>query len=238
MLDVTNLTVRYGLVTAVHDVSLTLARGRIVTLIGSNGAGKTSTLRAIMGLVRPERGSIAVGDDRVRIDGRPAYQIARLGVRYVPEGRAILTQMTVLENLEVSRASGHGRDGRDFAGQLEDILTRFPNLRERLRERAGVLSGGERQMLAIARALIGQPKLLLLDEPSLGLSPLLVVRVFEVIRRLRDEGLSILLVEQNARKALELADHAYLIEQGSIVSHGPSAEFLQSDAIRRAYLGG
>lgn len=238
MLEVTGLTVRYGLIRAVDDLSLTVDTGGIVTLIGSNGAGKTSTLRAIMGLVRPERGSIALGDDRARIDGRRPYEIARMGVRYVPEGRAILTQMTVLENLEVSRAAGSGRDGRAFADQLEDVLERFPNLRERLRQPAGVLSGGERQMLAIARALIGRPRLLLLDEPSLGLSPLLVGRVFEAIRGLRDEGLSILLVEQNARKALALADRAYLIEQGAIVSHGPSAEFLQSDAIRRAYLGG
>lgn len=238
MIQLSNLEVSYGLIRAVKEVSLTVGKGELVALIGANGAGKTSVLRAIMGLTRAQGGTIGFGEEAVRIDGRPPHQIARLGIGYVPEGRAILAEMTVLENLEVSRAAAAGRGKLTFAAQLEGILGRFPALERRLHNPASVLSGGERQMLAIARALIGQPKLLLLDEPSLGLAPLVVNDVYEIVRGLNAEGIAVLVVEQNAQKALKLAGRAYVMEQGSIVFQGPSREILQDQNLREAYLGG
>ncbi len=238
MLQLSSLEVSYGLIRAAKGVTLAVDKGELVALIGANGAGKTSVLRAIMGLTRAQGGIIKFGTETKRIDGRPPHEIARLGIGYVPEGRSILSDMTVLENLEVSRAAAAGRSKLNFEAQLKDLLERFPALERRLHNPASVLSGGERQMLAIARALVGQPRLLLLDEPSLGLAPVLVNEVYEIIRRLNQEGIAVLVVEQNAQKALKLASRAYVMEQGSIVYQGASSDLLRNEALREAYLGG
>ncbi len=234
MLEVTDLRVAYGQIEAVKGISLRVLPGSIVTLVGANGAGKTTTLAAISGLLRPRAGSITFdGRDLTRLG---AHAITRLGVVQVPEGRDILATMTIQENLELGAYGRRDRDGirRDIARMLE----RFPILGQRRTLLAGSLSGGEQQMLAIARGLLSRPKVFLLDEPSMGLAPQLVREIFRIVAELRAEGNTILLVEQNARKALAICDHAYIMESGRITLEGSGAELLHNDAMISAYLGG
>jgi branched-chain amino acid transport system ATP-binding protein len=229
MLSVADLVVDYGKVRALHGVSLTVERGEVVALLGLNGAGKSTLLRTVAGVLRPRAGSVTLGGRD--ITGLAPHRIARGGVRLVPEGRGILGRMTVWENLLM------GLGGRGGERELRAALARFPVLARRRDQPAATLSGGEQQMLAIARALVARPRLLMLDEPSLGLAPLLVDEVFGVVRALRAEGVSLLLVEQNARRALEVADRAYVLEVGRVVLHGPAAELAAGEEVRRVYLG-
>jgi branched-chain amino acid transport system ATP-binding protein len=234
MLDVRDLHVTYGRVRAVRGLSFSVPRGAIVTLIGANGAGKSSTLAAISGLVRPRAGEVLL--DGSPITRRPAHAVVRRGLVHVPEGRAILATLTVEENLRMG-AYWRGND-RGIAGDLAAMYERFPILGERRRARAGTLSGGEQQLLALARGLMARPRLLLLDEPSLGLAPLLVRQIFQLIAGLRQAGLTILLVEQNARQALAVAQHAHVIERGRVVLEGAARELAADERVRAAYLGG
>jgi branched-chain amino acid transport system ATP-binding protein len=232
MLEITDLDVAYGKRRALHGVSLTVGAGEIVTLLGANGSGKSTTLRAVSGLVRPARG-------RIRYDGRDvggwtADAIVAVGVGHVPEGRDVFAEFTVLENLLVG---AHTVAAREVPARLEAAYTLFPVLRERRRQRAGTLSGGEQQMLAIGRALMARPRLLLLDEPSLGLAPRLVGEILAVIRRVNADGVAVLLVEQNARAALALASRGYVLETGRVVASGPSSVLAADPRIRSGYLG-
>lgn len=230
MLEVEGLRVAYGPIEAVHGISFTVERGEVVTLIGANGAGKTSTLAAISGLVRPSGGRV-VFDGRDLV-GAPAHAIVARGLVQVPEGRAILTRMTVEENLLM------GSRGRGGAAALGRIWARFPILEQRRALPAGNLSGGEQQMLAIARALLASPRMLLLDEPSLGLAPLMVTSIFEVLGDLKRQGTTMLLVEQNALRALRLADRAFVMDLGRFTVSGTGAQLSKDEAVARAYLGG
>ena len=233
MLEVGGLEVRYGGITAVREVSLQVEEGEVVALLGPNGAGKSSTLGAIMGLVRPTCGQIRFrGADISRLR---TEQIVRMGIALTPEGRRILTQLTVRENLTLA-AAGRRRRG-DVQADLETILDRFPIVRERLDSPAGTLSGGQAQQLAIARSLMSAPQLLLLDEPTLGLAPLIVDLIFDTIAELRNNGLTVLVVEQNAMRALEIADRAYVMRTGSIVAAGTSDELGGGAGLASAYLG-
>jgi len=232
MLEVTDLTVAYGLIEAVHKISFKVPSGTVVTLIGPNGAGKSTTLNALSG-VAPMRGG------RILLDGQDinrwsVHRRVAAGLVQVPEGRLVLAGMSVRENLELG---AYRRPRGDVAADIRDMEARFPILHERRNAAAGTLSGGEQQMLAIARGLMAHPKLLLLDEPSLGLAPLLVRTVFEIVGELRDGGLTILLVEQNARQALSVSSYAYVIESGKIVLEGPAAELRSDPAVIRTYLG-
>jgi branched-chain amino acid transport system ATP-binding protein len=234
LLEVTDLDAQYGRIRALAGVSLTVDEGEIVTLIGANGAGKTTTLRAISGLLRPTRGSVRfAGDDLLKLtpDG-----VVRRGVGHSPEGRRVFARMTVRENLELGAYTRSSHV--EIAEDLERVLTTFPRLRERLVQKAGTLSGGEQQMLAIARALMSRPRLLMLDEPSLGLSPILVQTIFGVIREINAHGTTILLIEQNARQALSIATRGYVLEVGKIVYADTAANLMASEAVRAAYLGG
>ncbi|HTD35016.1 MAG TPA: ABC transporter ATP-binding protein [Candidatus Elarobacter sp.] len=234
MLEVSGLVARYGRITALEDVSLSVAEGEIVTLIGANGAGKTTTLRTISGLVRPAAGTIRfAGREITRL---APNEIVRAGVGHSPEGRRIFPRMTVRENLELGAYTRRAK--HEIAEDLERVLAIFPRLKERYDQKGGTMSGGEQQMLAIARALMSRPKLLLLDEPSLGLSPKLVQTIFEVIRDISARGTTILLIEQNARQALAVAARGYVLEVGRIAHSGPAAELAASEAVRAAYLGG
>jgi branched-chain amino acid transport system ATP-binding protein len=233
LLEVRGLQVLYGHVHAVRGVSLTVRRGQIATLIGPNGAGKSSTLNAIAGLLRPAAGEVML--DGQPIAGRPAHEVARSGAVLVPEGRGILQRMTVEENLKVA---GEMHPGRDLRDRVEAQLRRFPSLERRRALPAGQLSGGEQQMLAIARALLQRPRLLLLDEPSMGLSPVLVRQVFDLLSSIQREGIALLLVEQNARAALAVSEHAYVLERGQIVLDGPAADLSRDKRLQAAYLGG
>jgi branched-chain amino acid transport system ATP-binding protein len=234
LLSVDGLAVAYGHVEAVRGVSLTVAEGQFVTLIGPNGAGKTSLLSALAGLVRPKAGRVTLGGKDVT--GLPAHAAVAAGISLVPEGRAILGRMTIEENL---RLAGELRRPRaEIAGAIEEQYRRFPILGERRGHPAGSLSGGQQQMLAFARALMARPRILLLDEPSMGLSPLLVQQVFEIVQAIHREGATILLVEQNARLALSVTDHAYVLERGRVVIEGPSKDLAQDERVRAAYLGG
>jgi branched-chain amino acid transport system ATP-binding protein len=234
MLTVRDLSAFYGGIVAVRGASLTVAAGKCVALIGSNGAGKTTLLNAICGALRPAAGNILFGE--TNITGEPAYRVARRGILLVPEGRQILGPLTVRENLELGRlALGSRRRGR--RASLDAVFDLFPRLAERVEQVAGSLSGGEQQMLAIGRARMGEPELLLLDEPSLGLAPIVVAAVFEALKRLNSSGLTILLVEQNARRALEIADYAYVMERGRIVDEGESARLRTDPSIQSHYLG-
>ena len=235
LLEVTDITVHYFKVPAVRNISLNVGEGRIVTLIGSNGAGKTTTLRAISGLKHPSKGEIRF--DGQRIDKLPPYKINALGIAMVPEGRRLFPQMTVLENLLLGAYLR--KDKQDIQKDLEKVVFRhFPRLKERTKQTAGTLSGGEQQMLAMGRALMSAPKLLLLDEPSLGLSPIMCAEIAKIIRNIHNDGKTVILVEQNARLALALAQHAYVIETGDIVLSGPAQELRENDNVRRVYLGG
>jgi branched-chain amino acid transport system ATP-binding protein len=232
MLTVEGLRAGYGKVEVLHDVRLEVARGRIVALIGANGAGKTTLLKTISGLIRPLAGTIVFeGADIAR---RAPHKIVALGISHVPEGRAILRRMSVLENL---RMGAYVRSDSEVENDIAAAMARFPVLAERRHQPAGTLSGGEQQMLAIARALVARPRLLLMDEPSLGLAPKLVTGIFHTLRQLRDEGKTILLVEQNARQALQVADHAYVMERGRIVLAGTGASLLDTPEVQRTYLG-
>jgi branched-chain amino acid transport system ATP-binding protein len=233
LLEVRDLRVSYGHVEAVRGVSLAVEEGRIVTLIGPNGAGKTSLLSALAGLVRPAAGTVRLGGRDVT--AAPAHEAVAAGLSLVPEGRAILGRMTVEENLRL--AGELRRGGAEVGAAIEEQCRRFPILGERRRALAGTLSGGEQQMLAFARALVARPRVLLLDEPSMGLSPLLVRRVFELVEAIHREGTTILLVEQNAKLALAVSDRAYVLERGQIALEGPSAELARDPRVQAAYLG-
>jgi branched-chain amino acid transport system ATP-binding protein len=232
VLDVRTLVVAYERMEVVHEISFEVARGEIVVVIGANGAGKSTTLRALAGLTPARRGDVRV--EGRAITRRSPHWIARHGIALVPEGRMIFPDQSVLDNL---RLGAYGRRDAEVEGDLERHFDRFPILRERRRQAAGTLSGGEQQMLAIARALMARPRLLLLDEPSLGLAPRLVVEVFDALARLRDEGLTLLLVEQMAEAALEIADRGYVLEQGRIVLSGTADELRRDERVARAYLG-
>lgn len=235
LLEVKDTTVHYHKVAAVRNISINVEDGEIVTLIGSNGAGKTTTLRAISGLKHPSAGEILYNGQR--IDKLPPYRINALGIAMVPEGRLVFPQMTVLENLLMGAFLR--KDKEDIQKDLEDVVFRhFPRLKERTKQTAGTLSGGEQQMLAMGRALMSAPKLLLLDEPSLGLSPIMCGQIAQIIRDIHAEGRTVILVEQNARLALALAQHAYVIETGDIVLSGPAEELQENDNVKKVYLGG
>jgi branched-chain amino acid transport system ATP-binding protein len=231
LLDVDDIEVRYGAIRALKGVSFTVRRGEIVTLLGANGAGKTTTQQTVSGILRPARGQIRY--EGQRIDGVPAHEIVRLGICHVPEGRRVFARMTVMENLEM----GAYRFRRVSSASIDRVFRLFPRLRERRKQLAGTLSGGEQQMLAIGRGLMGEPRLLLLDEPSMGLAPLVVQQIFQVIREINDQGTTVLLVEQNAAQALQLADRGYVLETGSIVMEDRADALLADDRIRASYLG-
>ncbi len=233
-LHLEGLTLGYGRTTVVHGISLRVEPGQIVGLIGANGAGKTTVMRAISGLLRPRAGCILY--DGADIAGRPAHAIAAAGLRQVPEGRQVFGALTVADNLALGAYTVP--DPAERARRREAVLTRFPRLRERLGQLAGSLSGGEQQMLAFGRALMGGPRLLLLDEPSMGLAPLVVEEIFTAIADLRQGGTTILLVEQNASAALDVADYAYVLEGGRIALHGDGPTVLRNPAVMAAYLGG
>jgi branched-chain amino acid transport system ATP-binding protein len=233
LLKVEGVRAGYGLIEVLKGISLEVGEGEIVTVIGANGAGKTTTLMTISGVVKVRDGQVRFADREIA--GMPAHEIMRLGICQSPEGRKIFPRLTVLENLEMGAFTR--RDKAGIQADLEKSFTLFPILKERMNQTGGTLSGGEQQMLAIARALMGRPKLLLLDEPSLGLAPLIVLRIFEVVRELNKQGMSILLVEQNARLALKLAHRGYVMETGEITMSGPAATLLQDPRIKDAYLG-
>ena len=234
LLEVRDLHVAYGHVEAVRGVTLSVAEGRIITLIGPNGAGKTSILSALAGLVRPRSGTVRLGG--VDVTGLPAHRAVAAGLALVPEGRAILGRMTVDENLVLA---GEKRQAGDRLGAaIEEQYRRFPILGERRDLLAGTLSGGEQQMLAFARALLMRPRILLLDEPSMGLSPILVARIFDTVRTIHREGATVLLVEQNARLALDISDYGYVLERGKLVLEGPAADLARDPRVQAAYFGG
>ena len=232
LLSITGLVAGYGGITAVKGVGFEVNSGEIVTLIGSNGAGKSTTLRAISGLIRPRAGTITFNGEA--IDRLPPHKIVAMGMSHVPEGRGIFARLTVLENLAMGAFQ---RKDREIHSDLAKVYDLFPRLKERLHQMGGTLSGGEQQMLAIGRAMMARPKLLLLDEPSMGLSPLLVETIFSTIRSIKAQGSTILLVEQNALMALEVADRAYVLESGVITLEGSGADLANDDSVRRAYLG-
>ncbi len=233
LLEVKDLHVHYGGIHALKGVSFSVEAGTIVTLIGANGAGKTTTLRGISALVKPSKGSVTF-NGKV-ITSTPAHEIVGLGLSHVPEGRGIFANLSVDENLQMGAYLR--RDAAAVAKDREKALELFPRIRERLQQNAGTLSGGEQQMLAIARALISRPKLLLLDEPSLGLAPQIVALIFQIVKTIAKDGTTILLVEQNAHMALKVATTAHVLEVGTLVKSGPAAELASDDAIRKAYLG-
>jgi len=232
-LRIESMHVHYGSIHAVKGVSIEVKKGQIITLIGANGAGKSTTLKAVMNLVKKSSGKVYF--QGIDITDKPTHTIVQLGIAMVPEGRRIFPNLTVYENLMMGAYNRKDLDGVEK--DLEWVFSLFPRLKERLKQPGGTLSGGEQQMLAVARGLMTRPKLLMLDEPSLGLAPLLVKEVFEVIQRIRDEGVTILLVEQNAYGALKIADYAYVLETGRIVLQGPGNELLTNDDVRKAYLG-
>jgi branched-chain amino acid transport system ATP-binding protein len=234
MLEVRNLHVHFGVIHALKGISLTVNDGEIVTLIGANGAGKTTTLRTISGLKKPTSGEIIL--DGVDITNASAQERVRIGISHVPEGRRVFSNMTVLENLELGAYLR--KDKEEIAKDLKKVFDLFPVLSDRRKQLAGTLSGGEQQMLAIGRALMSRPKILLLDEPSMGLAPLLVQEIFNIIKDVNSNGTTVLLVEQNARMALQIAHRAYVIETGRIVLAGSGAELMESEEIKKAYLGG
>jgi branched-chain amino acid transport system ATP-binding protein len=234
LLVVRDLDVRYGAIRALHGISLEVPLGKIVTLIGSNGAGKTTTLRAISGLLTPTSGSIVFSGES--IEGRAPHEIVRMGLIHAPEGRGIFQNMTVSENLSLGAFTR--KDKAAIHADLEEALNLFPRLRERLSQSAGTLSGGEQQMLAIARAMQARPVLLLLDEPSLGLAPQIVQTIFKIIADINARGTTILLVEQNAHMALGVSHAGYVLEAGQLVLSGAASDLAKSDEVRKAYLGG
>ena len=233
LLEIDGIHVFYDQIEALKGISVAVEDRQIVTLVGGNGAGKSTTLRAISGLLHPRQGEIRF-DGRV-LTGMGAHDIAAIGVRHVPEGRRVFGKLTVAENLEMGAFTRNDRAG--IAQDREQMMALFPRLRERLKQLAGTLSGGEQQMLAAARALMGRPRVLLMDEPSMGLAPMLVEQVFETIKSINAQGMTILLVEQNAPMALSIADHGYVLESGRVVLEGPGRELLDDERVKRAYLG-
>ena len=234
MLEVKNLEVYYGVICALKGISFEVNEGEIVSLIGANGAGKTTMMQSVVGIIPKKNGSVIF--DGQDITKTPCHKIVQLGMTQVPEGRRIFQELTVYENLMMGAYTI--RDQQAFKADLESTFERFPRLAERRNQIAGTLSGGEQQMLAMSRALMSHPKLLMLDEPSMGLAPILVDQIFDIIKELHAAGTTILLVEQNASKALQIADRAYVLETGSITLSGTGAELAQSDEVRKAYLGG
>ena len=233
LLSVNDLHVSYGAIKAVRGISFEIKEGEIVTLIGANGAGKSTTLNTVAGLIKPDEGSVEFKGES--IIGVKAHKIVERGLALCPEGRRVFSQMSVAENLDMG---GYTRSDAENRETIEHVYERFPRLRERMEQSAGTLSGGEQQMLAMGRALMSKPKLLMLDEPSMGLAPILVQQIFDIIKELHDAGTTILLVEQNAEMALKIADRAYVLESGRITLSGTGAELAQSDSVKKAYLGG
>ncbi len=232
MLEVQNINVYYGLIHALRDVSFEVGKGEVVALIGANGAGKTTTLHTVTGLLGAKSGTVTFeGQD---ITKKPGHEIVRLGMSHVPEGRRVFSELTVLENLKMG---AYTRPKDEIPGALAGVYARFPRLEERKNQFAGTLSGGEQQMLAMGRALMSRPSLLLLDEPSMGLSPLFVGEIFKIIEEVSAAGTTVLLVEQNAKKALSIADRAYVLETGRIVKSGDAKALMNDDSIKAAYLG-
>lgn len=232
MLKVTDLTVNYGVIQAVKGISFEVGEGEIVALIGANGAGKTTTLQTITGMIPSRTGTIQFnGTD---ITKTPAHRIVSMGLAHVPEGRRVFAQLTVLENLKMGAYTRKDKDGIEKT--LEEIYKRFPRLEERKNQPAGTLSGGEQQMLAMGRALMSRPKMIVMDEPSMGLSPLYVTEIFKIIQEINDSGTTVLLVEQNAKKALAIADKAYVLEMGNIVLSGKASDLMNDDSVKKAYL--
>ena len=234
MLEVKNLCVNYGAIKALHGISFDVNQGEIITLIGSNGAGKTTTLHSISNIIKKQMGTIIFNGDDITNLG--ADKIVAKNLIQVPEGRRVFANLSVLENLQLGAYLRKDKAG--IEKDIEHVFTLFPRLKERVKQAAGTLSGGEQQMLAMGRALMSQPKLLLLDEPSMGLAPILVDEIFEIIKRINADGTTILLVEQNAFKALSIADRAYVLETGEIIKSGNAAELLDDDSVKKAYLGG
>lgn len=234
MLEVKEIEVYYGAIHALKKLSLEVEQGTIVTLIGANGAGKTTTLKTISGILRPKNGTVTYkGTD---ITKSAPEKIVSMGISQVPEGRRVFQEMSVLENLEMGAYLR--KDKKEILNDMENVFTRFPRLKERRKQMAGTLSGGEQQMLAIGRALMARPELMLMDEPSMGLAPLLVKEIFEIIKDINSRGTTILLVEQNANMALSIADKAYVIETGEIVLQGTAEQLMKSEEVKKAYLGG
>ncbi len=233
MLELKNVHTYYGNIHALKGISLTVNKGEIVTLIGSNGAGKTTTLRTIQGLLRPAEGTILL--EGTALEKLPPHEIVQRGISQSPEGRLIFAKMTVRENLEMGAYQRNDKDG--IAQDMERVFSLFPRLKERISQRGGTLSGGEQQMLSMGRALMARPRVMLLDEPSMGLAPILVDQIFSIIRTLNKEGTTILLVEQNARLALSIANRGYVIETGNIVLSGSGKELLNDPQVKGAYLG-
>ena len=234
MLEIRDLEVNYGAINAIKKISFDVNQGEVIALIGANGAGKTTTLHTITGLLKAKSGS-------VRFEGKeltklPPHKIVAMGMAHVPEGRRIFQQLSVFKNLDLGAYTR--RDREEYARNLAMVYEKFPRLEERKNQYAGTLSGGEQQMLAVARGLMSRPKILLLDEPSMGLAPIIVNQIYDLIRQIRDSGITVLLVEQNARKALGICDYAYVLENGKINLSGAGDELLRSDAVRKAYLGG
>lgn len=234
MLEINDLHVNYGMIAALKGISFEVNEGEVISLIGANGAGKTTTLHTLTGLISAKSGSIKFNG--VELTKTPAHKIVEMGIAHVPEGRRIFQNLTVLDNLKLGAFTR--KDKENIPKDIQDIYERFPRLAERKNQIAGTLSGGEQQMLAMGRAMMSKPKLLMLDEPSMGLAPLLVEQIFKIIEELHDAGTTILLVEQNAQVALSIADRAYVLETGNISMSGDAKELLADDRVRRAYLGG
>lgn len=234
LLEFRNIVAAYGNITALKNVSFSVEEGQIVSLIGANGAGKTSTMRTITGLLKPLEGQVYFNGEE--ITGLPAHQLVAKGISLVPEGRQIIEGLTVYENLDMGAYQRKDKD--NIQKDIDNIYSIFPILEERKDQLGGTLSGGQQQMLAIGRSLMSRPKLLLLDEPSMGLAPLIVREIFEIVKRINEQGTTVLLVEQNAKKALEVADYAYVLETGSLVLEGAAKEVMNNPRVKEAYLGG
>lgn len=233
MLEVKDLEVYYGMIQAIKGISFEVNKGEVIALIGANGAGKTTTLHTITGLLSPKKGSVMFeGKDITKI---PAHKIVSMGMAHVPEGRRVFADLSVYENLKLGAYTR--KDKENLNKDLESIYERFPRLAERKNQSAGTLSGGEQQMLAMGRALMSKPSIILMDEPSMGLSPILVNEIFDIIESISKSGTTVLIVEQNAKKALSIADRAYVLETGKIVTSGKASELLENDSIKKAYLG-
>ena len=233
MLEVKDLQVSYGMIQAIKGISFEVNQGEVIALIGANGAGKTTILHTVTGLLAPKAGSIMFeGQDITKV---PAHKIVSMGMAHVPEGRRVFSQLSVYENLKMGAYTR--KDKKEIAENLENVYKRFPRLEERKNQRAGTLSGGEQQMLAMGRALMSNPKMIVMDEPSMGLSPIFVNEIFDIIEKVSASGTTVLLVEQNAKKALSIADRAYVLETGNIVLSGDAKELMNDDSIKKAYLG-